>query len=151
MDDAVAGADEGQQQRRDGRHAAGESERVVGVFPDGQAVLEDFLVGAVEARIDEALGAAGALAGDAFEEALTSGRILEHEGRGEEDRRLERAFAEFRIEAVAEHQRLRTELVIADWSATASGCGGGKWRRSVRLRWAKFLLISSPAAGWRLG
>jgi hypothetical protein len=39
-------------------------------LPTGEAVLEDLLVGAVEARIDEALGAARALAGDAFEEAL---------------------------------------------------------------------------------
>ena len=60
MDDAVAGPDEGQQQRRDRRHAAGEGERVVGVFPDREPVLEDLLVGPVEARIDEAFGAARA-------------------------------------------------------------------------------------------
>ena len=107
MDDDVAGPDEGQQQRRDRRHAARKSERVVGILPHRQPVLEDFLVGAVEARIDQALGAARALAGDAFEEALAGGRVLEHEGRGEEDRRLQRAFAELRIEAVAEHQGLR--------------------------------------------
>ena len=60
MDDDVAGPDEGQQQGGDRRHAAGEGERVLGVFPDRQPVLEDFLVGAVEARIDQALGAARA-------------------------------------------------------------------------------------------
>ena len=59
MDDHVAGADEGQHQGRDRGHAAREGKRFLGVFPDPQAILEDFLVGAVEARIDEALGAAG--------------------------------------------------------------------------------------------
>src|ERR1044071_6504481 len=59
-----------------------------------QEILEDLLVGAVEARIDQALrgAAAGALAGYAFEEALSVRRLLENEGRGEEDRRLERTF-----------------------------------------------------------
>ena len=104
VDDHVARLNEGQQQGRDGRHSAGESERVVRVLPDRKPVLEDLLVGAVEARIDEPLGAARALAGHAFEEALSGRRILEHEGRGEKDRRLQRAFAELGIEAVAEHQ-----------------------------------------------
>ena len=58
MDDDVAGLDEGQQQGRDRRHARGEAERILGIFPDAEPVLEDLLVGAVEARIDEALGAA---------------------------------------------------------------------------------------------
>ena len=94
MDDDVAGLDEGQEQGGDGRHAAGEGQRVLGLLPDAQAILEDLLVGAVEARIDQALGPARPLAGDAFEEALAGGRGLEHEGRGQEHRRLERAFAQ---------------------------------------------------------
>ena len=124
MDDHVARLDEGQQQRRDRRHAAREGQRVLGVFPQLQPVLEDFLVGPVEARIDQALGAARALAGDAFEEALAVRRGLEHEGRGEEDRRLQRAFAERRVEAVAHHQGRRAELVVADGSRRRLGLAG---------------------------
>ena len=75
MDDDVAGPDEGQQQGGDRRHAARKSERVVGILPDRQPVLENLLVGAVEARINQPLGAAGPLAGDAFEEALAGGRV----------------------------------------------------------------------------
>src|SRR3954451_12268522 len=114
MDDAVAGLDERHQQGRDRRHAARESERVVSVLPNREAVLEDLLVRAVEARIDEALGAARTLAGHAFEEALTCRGVLEDESGCQEDRRLERAFAKLRVEAVAEHERLGGELAVAD-------------------------------------
>ena len=92
-----------------------------------QPVLEDFLVGAVEARIDKALGAARALAGDSFEEAFAVRRILEHKGRGEEDRGLERPFAKLRVEAIAHHQGRRAELVIAD---------GGRGLLGAAARWS---------------
>jgi hypothetical protein len=49
VDNAVAGPNESQQQGRDGRHSAGESERVVRFLPHSQPVLEDLLVGTVEA------------------------------------------------------------------------------------------------------
>jgi hypothetical protein len=43
-------------------HSGREGQRLLGLLPQPQPVLEDFLVGAVEARIDETLGAARALA-----------------------------------------------------------------------------------------
>ena len=117
-----------EEQDRDRGHAAGESERGFGILPQAQPILEDFLVGPVEARIDEAFGgpAARALAGDAFEEALPVGGLLEHEGRGQEDRRLEAALAQRRIEAIAHHQGRGVERVVADRRrrrAWARGCG----------------------------
>ncbi len=54
-------------------HAGGEGERVLRILPDGEAILQNLLIGAVEAGIDEALRPAGALAGDALEEALAGG------------------------------------------------------------------------------
>ena len=116
MDDDVARSHQRQQQGRNGRHAAGEGQRRLGILPDLQPVLEDLLVGSVEARIDQALGgaAAGPLAGDALEKALALRRRLENEGGGEEDRRLQRPFRQSGVEAVAHHQRRRLQLVIAD-------------------------------------
>ena len=114
MDDDVTGADERQKKRSDGRHSARESERVIRVFPYRQAVLQYLLVGTVEARIDEPLGAARPFAGHTLEETLSGRGTFERERRGEEDRGFERAFAEFRIIAVAEHERLRLQLVVAD-------------------------------------
>src|SRR4051812_44562801 len=98
MDHAVPWPHEGHQQGRYRRHPARERKRVVGVLPYREAVFEDFLVGAVEARIDQALGPARALAGHPLEKALTRGRILEHEGRGEEDRGVQGAFAQLRLD-----------------------------------------------------
>ena len=121
MDDDVAGLDEGEQQGGDRRHAGGEGERVLGILPDAEPVLEDLLIGAVEARIDEALGAARALAGDALEVALAGRRILEDEGRGQEDRRLQRAFRQRRIEAVAHHQGGGLQPPAADFEHVGLG------------------------------
>ena len=121
MDDDVAGLDEGEQQGRDRRHAAGEAERVLGIFPQAEPVFENLLIGAVEARIDQALGAARPLAGDALEMALAGGRILEDEGRGEEDGRLERALGQSRIEAVAHHQGRGLQLAAADFEHVGLG------------------------------
>ena len=131
MDDDVAGLDEGQEQGRDRRHAAREGQRVLGIFPDAQPVLEYLLVGPVEARIDEALGAARALAGDALEVALAGRRILEDEGRGEEDRRLERAFGQSRIEAVAHHQGRGLQPAPADFEHARLGTAARGRAREV--------------------
>ena len=49
MNHYVAGLNEGQHERRDRRHSARESERVIGVFPHREPILEDLLVGTVEA------------------------------------------------------------------------------------------------------
>ena len=134
MDDDVAGLDQREEGRRDRRHAAREDQRVLGILPQREPVLEDFLVGAVEARIDQPLGAARALAGDALEEALAVGGVLEHEGRGEEDRRLQRAFRQRRIEAVAHHHRRRMELVVAEGRRLVRHGRACAVRRSGRLR-----------------
>src|SRR3546814_5709843 len=96
MDDDVVHADMREEQRRDRRHAARKDERVLRLFPDAQPRFQYLLVRAVEARIDEAFGAAGALSGDPFEVALARGGAFEGEGRGEEDRRLQRPFGEHR-------------------------------------------------------
>src|SRR5204863_4994387 len=80
-------------------------------------------------------GAARALARDSLEEALARRRALEHEGRSEEDGRFQRPFAELRVEAVAEHQGLGLELVIADL--------GGR-----RARWP---VVRARAAGLVFG
>src|SRR3546814_1191944 len=77
-------------------------------------LLQYLLVRAVEARIDQSLGAAGALAGDAFKMALARGGAFEGEGRGQEDRRLQRAFGQHRVEAIAHHQRRGRQRVAAD-------------------------------------
>src|SRR3546814_6634528 len=44
MDDDVVHVDVRKEQRRDRRHAGGEDERVLCLFPDAQPRLEDFLV-----------------------------------------------------------------------------------------------------------
>ena len=124
MDHHVALVAAREQQRGDGRHAAGKDEAFLCPVPDGEAVFEDFLIGAVEAAIDEAVGAAGALAGDAFEVALARRRAFEGESGGEEDRRLERAFRQLRIVAVAHHQRGRLELAPAEGGIGGLGAVG---------------------------
>jgi hypothetical protein len=125
MDDRVARLDHRQEQSGDRRHAAGESERVLGTFPDAEAVFEDLLIGAVEARIDESVGAARALAGDALEMALARGGIGEDEGRGQEDRRLQRTFRQHRIIAMPHHHRRWLELAAADLFDTRLGAAAG--------------------------
>src|SRR3546814_15535652 len=91
MDDHVILADEREEQGGDRRHAACEDEAVVGAVPHRETVLENFLVRAVEARIDEAVGRPFALSGDMFEETLARGGAFKGEGRGQEDWRLQRA------------------------------------------------------------
>src|SRR3546814_20239288 len=104
MDDHVARLDEGEEQGRDGRHAAREGQRLLRILPDAQAILEYLLVRPVAARIDKALGTAWALAGTAFEMALARRRGLEDEGGGAKVRWLQRAFRQRRVEAMAHHQ-----------------------------------------------
>ena len=135
MDDAISGSDEGQQQGGNRRHAARKSEGVIGLFPDAEAILEDLLVGAVEARIDEAFGAARALAGHALEESLARRGVLKNESGGQEDRRLQRAFAKLGIEAIAHHQCRGLQLVIAD------GCRRRARRTLMLGNAAQFVLV----------
>src|SRR5436305_428571 len=113
MDDRIARLDQRQQHGRDRRHARGESQRVFSALPDAEPVLQYFLIGAVEARIDQAFGPARTLAGYAFEEALAVGRAFENIGRREEDRWLQRAFGERRVEAVPHHQSRRAKASAA--------------------------------------
>src|SRR3546814_17590189 len=46
--------------------------------------------------------------------ALARGGAFEGEGRGQEDRRLQRAFGQHRVEAIAHHQRRGRQRVAAD-------------------------------------
>jgi hypothetical protein len=85
----------------------------------------------VEAGIDEPRTFRGGLP--------TPGRIVEevaslfggskHEGRGEEDRRLRRSFRQRRVIAVAEHQGLRLQYMIADPDFVIARAvhGGSPW------------------------
>ncbi len=114
-------------QRGDRRHAARRrSARPQRAFPDAQAVLEYLLVGAVEARIDQALGAARALAGDALEMALAGRGIGKDEGGGQEDRRL-------RASLRRASGRSRAPIIIVD---------GLSWRSPI---------LSADALGRRRG
>jgi len=114
MDDRVAGPDHRQEQGRDRRHARGEAQRILGIFPQPEAILENLLVGAIEARINQTFRATGTLASDAFEVALAGRGAFEHEGRGEEDRRLQRSLGQRRIIAVTHHQGAWLELLVVD-------------------------------------
>src|SRR5207248_2791316 len=113
MDDGVPRLDQSEQHGRYRRHARRESQRVFGTLPDTEPILQYLLIGAVEARIDQTLGAARAFARHPFEEAFAVGRAFENIGRGEEDRWFQRAFGERRIEAVPHHQGRGTEAAAA--------------------------------------
>ena len=105
-DDLVAGIVRGEQRGADGRHAAGEAARALHAFPERHAVLEDFEIGVVEARVDEpglVLARRGAaLAAHPREEFLAVLRLLEGERRRQEHRRLDGTLAEERVEPVAQ-------------------------------------------------
>ena len=128
MQDDVAGPGEGQDGRRDRRHAGGEQHAGLRALVDREPVLDDLAVGMVEARIDETgAGAFGWLLaprGIVEEVAAFLGRA-EHEGRGEEDRRLDRALRQHRVVAVAQHQGLGPEDVVADTGLGRTGRGHG--------------------------
>ena len=92
MDYHITRRARGQHQDCDRGHPAGKAQGFFRSVPDCQAILQNFLVRRVETRIDEALRAAFALAGNAFEVSLACSCILERERAGEEDRRLQRTF-----------------------------------------------------------
>ncbi len=133
----VARPQEGQQGRRDRRHAAGEDGAALGLVPYREAVLEDLEIGVVEAGIDEAGLLAhtrsAAPAGD-VEEILALLRRLEHEGRGEEDRRLQGALGQSRRVAVAHHQRFRVQHVVVQRPSLVVLAFHGRHLRPWRLR-----------------
>src|SRR5258708_3559228 len=82
----------------------------------------------IEARIDEPRTfALGWLAppGNEIEEVFPLFGGLEHESRGQEDRRLDRPFRKLRIEAIAQHQCFGMEAVIADMGLGWPRCGHG--------------------------
>jgi len=119
--DHVAGAREAQQRRGDGGHARRENQRLLGLFPDREAVFEDFEVGIVEARIDEAEFLAWRALGEALaqrELALAVFGGFEGEGRGLEQRRLDRPLRQAWIVPEAHHlclgaQRLPGDVCLA--------------------------------------
>jgi hypothetical protein len=117
VQDDVAGANEGQNCGRDGRHAGREQRTAFGALIDGEPVLDDLAVGMVEARIDQSRAHALrrlATARDEIEEVLPVLGRLEHEGRGQKHRRLDGAFRQLRIVAIGQHQRFRMQHMVAD-------------------------------------
>ena len=108
-DDFVTRIVRGEQGGADGRHAARKAAGAFHPFPQRHAILEDFEIGVVEARVDESglmLARRGpALPAHPREKLLAVLRLLERERRGQEHRRLDGAFAEERVEAVAEGER----------------------------------------------
>ena len=106
LQDHVAGMAVTHDHRGDRAHAGGEDQRVFGAVEQGETVFEHFHVGVVEARVEQArlrrVARLGASAHHAEE-----GRALfgcgEREGRGLENRRLDRALGELGVEAVAHH------------------------------------------------
>ena len=120
VDQHLAGLHMGHDATVDRCHARREDDRGLGILPQRQAILEHLHVGIVEARIDEPGGLAlGRLAapGDEIEEVLAVLGALEDEGGGEKDRRLQGAFGQRRIVAVAHHLGFGPEDVIADGAA----------------------------------
>jgi len=107
MHDHVILPDQRQQHRRNGGHAAGKDQTVIRLIPDRKPVLQYLLIGAVEARIDKAIGRTFALAGDMFKKLLPRRRAFKSEGGGQENRRLQRAFGQGRIIAMPHHQGRR--------------------------------------------
>ena len=124
----VAGADEGQDRRGDRRHARSEQHAGLRALVDREPVLDDLAVGMVEARVDEAGGAAlGRLLAsrDIVEEVATFLGRAEHEGRREEDRRLHRALRQSRIVAIAQHHGLGLQGMVADMGLGRARRGHG--------------------------
>ncbi|MBB4649914.1 hypothetical protein GGQ99_001636 [Aminobacter niigataensis] len=71
MHDGITRAREGKQSGRNSRHAGREQDTGLRTFIDCQAILDDFAVGMIEARVDESgSGSAWRLlaAGDEIEE-----------------------------------------------------------------------------------
>ena len=129
VQDHVAFGAERQQQRGNGGHARRKHQRVFGAVPHRQPVLEDFLVGTIETRIDQPVGAIAlsprTLAGDRFEVALAIGGAAERKRGRQEDRWLERAFGQHRIIPQPHHQRRRLERAPTQ-------CGHGRLGHAAR-------------------
>src|SRR3546814_9873229 len=106
MDYDIAGLDQCKQGGGDRRHARREGEGVLRLFPKAQPVLQYLLIGAVEAGIDKAFRRSLPLAGDVLEETFACRRAFKDEGRGQEDRRLQRAFGKRSEEHTSELQSL---------------------------------------------
>ena len=117
VQDHVAGPHEGEDGGRDRRHAGREHETVLGLLVDGEPVLDDLEVRVVEAGVDEARLSFPRRLAPARRVVEVVAAFLggaEHEGRGQEHRRLDRAFGQGRVVAVAEHQGFGMQRVIAD-------------------------------------
>ncbi len=103
-DHVVAGTQNRQTGRRDGRHAGGDGKAVLGALERGKALLEhaDRRIG--EARVDVALGFTG--------KALCRlRRVVKHETRGQEDRLA--VLVELRaLRAGAHSARIKVETVV---------------------------------------
>src|SRR3546814_4585662 len=111
MDYDIAGLDQCKQGGGDRRHARREGEGVLRLFPKAQPVLQYLLIGAVEAGIDKAFRRSLPLAGDVLEETFACRRAFKDEGRGQEDRRLQRAFGKRGIESSEEHKSEHQSLM----------------------------------------
>ena len=141
VQDHVARPREGEDGGGDRRHAGGEQRAGFRALVGREPILHDLAVRMVEARIDEA-------AALAFRRLAPPRRVVEevapllgraeHEGRGEEHRRLHGAFREQRVVAVAEHQRFgmqhvvgEPELVVAVRCHGRSPCAAGRRRKAA--------------------
>ncbi len=107
MNDHIARRAIGEHQRANRGHSARKNQRIFGPVPQRQPALQYLLIGRVEARIDQPFGAAGTRAGDPFKMPFAGGRIFKHESRGEENRRFDRTFGQYRVKAMPHHQCCR--------------------------------------------
>ena len=122
----VAGTEEAEQRRGDGRHAAAEHQTAFRLVPQRQPILKDFQVWVVESGIDEP----GVFGRTFFpksigklEKCLALLRRSKGEGRGLKDRTLNRAFRKAGVVTVAHHQGLGTKLMTTDRSMTIGFTG----------------------------
>lgn len=124
----VARAQERQEHRADGRHAAGGHRRVLRAIQQRQAILDDLQVGMVEAAVHQpgrlALRQRLAARHQVEELGAVLGRA-EGEGGREEYRRLDRAFGQEGIEAVRHHLRLGVQRTAGDVFLVIAGVTHG--------------------------
>ena len=144
MDDDVPLLDLGQQHCGDRRHARRKHQRVLSVFPDRQAVLQDLLIGAVEPGIDQTFRPAGPDPGDPFEKPLPVGRALEDKCGGQKDRRLQRALRQFGVIAETHHQGGGIQLSLADMGLAMRCDAGFVVRGPFRIGHSVDLVTGGP-------